>query len=103
MSGEPRTKPVPSLTYRPAPDRAPPLPADLRRRIRQARKAQGLSLRQAAARLGVCYSYVANVELGDRCPRRRVVEALIDVLGLDDDAARQLRACAAPEGRYGRR
>lgn len=57
--------------------------AEAARRVRAARKAAGLSQREAAARLGVSQAWLSAVETGRRVPSWTRLVALVVTLGLD--------------------
>lgn len=44
------------------------------------REAQGLTLRELAARSGVSHSYIAEIERGETEPTRRVMRAIQEAL-----------------------
>lgn len=56
-----------------------------------ARRRRGWSLRQAAARVGVAFGYVAMLEAGKRAPSRVVADHLVDAYQLDEADAALLR------------
>lgn len=63
--------------------------------LRAGRKARGLTLLDAAARLGISSGYLSDVETGNRLPFDDArVERLADLLGLD---VRELAAAALAE------
>lgn len=72
------------------------LPARLGAELRRARRRQGWSLRTAGERLGLGYSYLAQLERGERLPSVAVAEALAGGLDLSGPVASELHALARP-------
>ena len=70
------------------------LPSEVGAALRVARKRAGLSLVQVSARCSLDRSYVARLERAERAPTASTVEALADVLDLDDELRARLEALA---------
>lgn len=62
--------------------------------LRAARQAAGLSLRAAAWRCRISFSFLAAMERGEKSPSQSTAGALISVLGITGEAAEMIRACA---------
>lgn len=62
--------------------------------IDAARQRVGLTFREAAARIGISYGYLAELCQGRRCPSRGVAAAIIAVLPMTREAAEELMAVA---------
>ena len=58
--------------------------------IKSIRSASEYSLRVAAKKLGVSPPYLHDVEIGKRAPTRKLVNSIIALYGLDDEAKRDI-------------
>jgi transcriptional regulator with XRE-family HTH domain len=72
------------------------LPEELSTALREARRARGLGLRQAAVRIGIGPGYLSLLEHAERCPSVAVARAIVRALGLEGDLADELLAVAQP-------
>ncbi len=56
------------------------------KKIRILRKQRGMTLKQLAKALGVAsFSYVCDIELGNKTPRPRLIVKLADIFGVTTD------------------
>lgn len=69
-------------------------PADIGRIIKQKRKADGLTLEEAAAVCGVSYAFLSALENGKETVRLNKVLQVLKCLGIELDAG--IRTWAAP-------
>lgn len=63
------------------------LPPEVGDEIRRAFHRTGMTMAEAAHRIGISESYFYRLTVAERCPSRPVAWRLIDVLGLDDEVA----------------
>jgi transcriptional regulator with XRE-family HTH domain len=55
----------------------------LARRLREARTAAGLSVRQLAVRVGAHHGYIARIETGERRPSAEYLQKIAEVLNIE--------------------
>lgn len=70
-------------------------------KLRAAREAAGLSLRQAARRTGISYGFLCQLEHGVRRPRAVTAEALIRAVPMEPGLVAELRAASDGVGLLG--
>lgn len=79
--------------------RLPPLPVELRLRLRAARNAQGLGYKRLGQRIGVAHSHLSRIERGIRVPSTSVAVSLAYALNLDADTKAWLISESSFRGR----